>query len=67
MMRLEFSHLLPLSQLAQDLGQTEPAGESHDPVPLGKTKPIPEGKLLSEVIRLSDLCLSGNLETKINH
>lgn len=64
MMRLEFSHLLPLSQLAQDLGQTEPAGES---VPLGKTKPIPEGKLLSEVIRLSDLRLSGNLETKINH
>lgn len=65
MVMLEFFHLLPLPQLTQDLAQTEPAGGSHDPIPPGKTKPISE--LLGEVIRWSDLRLSGNLEAKINH
>lgn len=42
MMMLEFFHLRPLPQLTRDLGQNEPAGGFHDPVSLGKTKPISE-------------------------
>lgn len=56
MIRMELFHLLPLPQLAQDLYQT---GLQSGPMSPGKTeeRPSSEGKLLSEVIRLSDLCL----------
>lgn len=56
MMMLEFFYLLPLPQLAQDLVQTELAGKTHDPIPLGKTKPISEEscsvKQSQEILRL---------------